>query len=141
MSQAYQPISIQDIPTDVNFEGYYWYSNQPKPEIIRGEPIQLAWFTELPFVVEANFYSADAKLSLQVRHVDGQYQVAKVDFNLIDESLYDEATYLGHDLEGQRFKVRQAWQPDPDPFCAGMPVLVPAWSAFAGFEPSNSPQS
>jgi CRISPR type III-associated protein (TIGR04423 family) len=142
MSQAYQTITIQDIPTDVNFEGYYWCSNEQNPEIIIDEPIQLAWFTDLPFVIEANFYSSDAKLSLQVRHVDGQYQVARIDLSQTSELVLDEVkTYLGHDLEGQNFQVIHAWQPESDPFCAGMPVLVPAWSAFAGFSTPNSPQS
>ena len=134
MSQAYQPISIQDIPADVNFEGYYWYSNRPKPEIITDEPIQPGWFTALPFVVEANFYSREKQLSLQVRHVDGQYQVALIDLGMADKSLKGESkTYLGHDLDGRDFQVIEAWRPEADPFCEGMEVLVPAWSAFAGF--------
>ncbi len=141
MSQAYQPISIQDLPTDVNFEGYYWYSNKQKPEIITGEPIQHGWFTELPFVVEANFYSADAKLSIQVRHVEGQYQVTRIDLSQLDAIPHEKRTYLGHDLEGRNFRVIEAWQPEPDAFCADMEVLVPAWTAFAGFNSQKSPQS
>ncbi|GAB4407722.1 MAG: hypothetical protein OHK0039_10300 [Bacteroidia bacterium] len=134
MSQAYQPISIQDIPADVNFEGYYWYSNSPKPEIITDEPIHPDWFTELPFVVEANFYARGQQLSVQVRHVDGQYQVALIDLGLADKSLTGEPkTYLGHDLDGRHLKVVEAWKSEVDPFCEGMEVLVPAWTAFAGF--------
>jgi len=139
MSQAYQAISIQDIPTDVNFEGYYWYSNKPQPKIITNEPIQLAWFKDLPFVVEANFYSANAKLSLQVKHVDGQYQVALIDLNQVDESLTGKPqTYLGHDLDGRDFQALEAWQPESDLFCEGMEVLVPSWIAFVGFTSKNT---
>ena len=141
MTQADQSISIQDLHTDVPFEGYYWYSNAQKPQIITDEPIQPGWFTELPFVVEANFYSSDVKLSIQVRHVDGQYQVVRMDLNQLDAIPHETKTYLGHDLDGRDFQVIEAWQPEPDAFCDNMPVLVPAWTAFVGFKSQKSPQS
>ena len=134
MSEAYQSITLQDIPSDVPFEGYYWYSNAQKPQLITDEPIQPGWFTELPFVIEANFYSKEQHLSIQVRCVDGQYQVARIDLNHADAGLTDKPKkYRGHDLGGRDFLVVEAWQPKPDDFCADMPVLVPAWTAFAGF--------
>lgn len=134
MNQVYQPISIQDIPGDINFEGYYWYSNAKVPEIITDEPIQPAWFKDLPFVIEANFYSREHQLGIQVRYVDGQYQVAMINLSKVDKSLTgDPQLYIGHDLNGRNFQVIEAWQPEKDPFCEGMEVLVPSWSAFIGF--------
>lgn len=134
MNNLYQIISIDQIPQDILFEGYYWYSDQQKPEIILSPSIlQHGWFTELPFVVEANFYSQVAQISIQVKNIDSQYVVAKIDLSRLNEIEYDRTTYIGHDLGGKGYTMIEAWVPQGDELLEDMESLIPAWSAFAGF--------
>lgn len=125
-------IDIIDIPTDMLFEGYYWYSDKSKPTCIVGEPIYRDWFTDLPFVVEANFYAPAEHISLQVRNIDGQYKFIWIDLNKVQEG--EAKTYIGHDLGGRFFKLIEVWtEGPPDPLLEGMRMLLPSWSAFVGF--------
>lgn len=133
MKSTYQPIPISEIPEDLLFEGYYWCSNEKSPVILTGEPIQQSWFTELPFVIEANFYAKAEQISLQVRHLDGVYHVARIDLSLLDSIHHDRVSYIGHDLGGRNYEMVEAWEPQPDELLEGMKTLVPAWAAFAGF--------
>ena len=134
MNNLYQIISIEEIPKDILFEGYYWYSNEQKPRVILSPSIiQYDWFTDLPFVVEANFYSPKAQLSIQVKNMDGEYAVAKMDLSQLHEIEHDKVTYIGHDLESKSYVMIEAWIPQADELLEGMESLIPAWSAFAGF--------
>lgn len=133
MKSRYQLIPISEIPEDLLFEGYYWYSNEKSPVILTGEPIQQSWFTELPFVIEANFYAEAAQISIQVRHWDGDYHAARIDLHLLDSIHHDRVSYIGHDLGGRNFEMIEAWAPQTDELLEGMKTLVPAWAAFAGF--------
>jgi CRISPR type III-associated protein (TIGR04423 family) len=134
MKDVFQIISIAQIPKDYLFEGYYWYSNQHKPILVSPpSPIQAEWFSELPFVVEGNFYDSDHQLSIQIRNIDGQYVVAQIDLRNLGDFEYDRTTYIGHDLEGKQFQMIEAWKPQADELLEGMKTLKPVWSAFAGF--------
>jgi CRISPR type III-associated protein (TIGR04423 family) len=133
MKYAYQSISIHDIPQDILFEGYYWYSNEKSPTVITQEAIQRSWFTDLPFVIEANFYARTEQISIQVRHIDGVYHVAKIDLAQLDQIEHEKAPYIGHDLGGVHFEMIEAWIHQVDALLEGMETLVPAWTAFAGF--------
>lgn len=126
-------ITIAEIP-DLLYEGYYWYSNRKCPEILATEArIDKNLFTQMPFVIEANFYAKGEDISIKVNFLNGAYHVAQ--FNLADLSskLKTEQVYLGHDLEGKNFKLIEAWQEVNDPNLENMKTLQPAWSAFAGF--------
>lgn len=138
MSKRYQPIAISDIPADLMFEGYYWYSDKPSPKLCHDEPIQQAWFGNMPFVIEANFYNKSEGISIQVRSIDGQYHVARIDLSNLDQEHFDHQVYQGHDLEGRDYRVVNAWEPQPEPLCEGMETLVPSWTAFAGFTTPNN---
>lgn len=134
MNSVYKPIAISEIPQDIQFEGYYWYSNESSPRIISSPaPIQQNWFTELPFVVEANFYSRVEQISIQIRYWDGIYHVAKVDLSQLERIPHDKVSYIGHDLDGRDFEMIEAWESRPDELLEGMETLVPTWAAFAGF--------
>lgn len=133
MNHVYQTITILDIPQDIRFEGYYWYSNEQSPRVILQEVVQQGWFTDLPFVIEANFYAREEQISLQVRHIDGAYRVAKIDLSQLEGIVHDRASYIGHDLGGRNFEMIEAWIPQTDELLEGMETLVPAWAAFAGF--------
>jgi CRISPR type III-associated protein (TIGR04423 family) len=133
MENNYKKITIDQIPDNIDFEGYYWYSNERKPEIIDGEKIDKSIFSDLPFVVEANFYSEAEKISIQVKNIDGQYHVGEIKL----ESIENAAEYIAHDLKGiNKFKMVETWEEkedDKDNLLEGMKVLVPSWTAFAGF--------
>lgn len=134
MNNVYQNITIEEIPKDILFEGYYWYSNQRKPEVLLSPSIiQQSWFTALPFVIEANFYSKETQLSIQVKNIDGQYHIAKIDLSQLGDIILCEATYIGHDLENYNYTMVEAWLPQEDDLLEGMETLAPAWSAFTGF--------
>lgn len=137
MSKRYTLIQISDIPEDLIFEGYYWYSDKSKPVDCDQEPIQQAWFSKMPFVVEANFYNKAEGICIQVRSIDGQYQVARIDLSDLDQEHFSHQDHIGHDLSGRNYRVVTAWEPETDPLCADMAVLVPTWTAFAGFTTSK----
>ena len=133
MTKRYKNINIEGIPNE-NFEGYYWFSNKPKPEIIRNEKIDKNKFTQLPFVVEANFYSKETETSVQVKNIDGEYHIAIIDLTDCDTV---PQVYIGHDI-GYDFQVVEAWEEKEDKFLEGMKTKVPAWTAFKGFvKPKN----
>ena len=123
----YKKINIEEIPSG-NFEGYYWFSDSPKPEIIKSEEIDKSIFTKLPFVIEANFYCCDTEISIQIKNIDGTYHVAQVDV-----SECDTKTYIGHDI-GSDFLVVEAWEDsEKDPLLENMTTKIPTWMAFKGF--------
>lgn len=136
MKDRHQSITIAEIPADMAFEGYLWYSHEQKPRMQRNKHFTLDQAGELPFIVEGNLWSEENAISIQIRHVDGHYLVQR--FNLAgiaDDPLIDEMTYLAHDLEGVKaFRVAEAWEEsEPDSLLEGMTTLVPAWTAFTGF--------
>jgi CRISPR type III-associated protein (TIGR04423 family) len=131
MKTAYKKITKDELPLNIFFEGYYWYANKEKPEIIIAEPIQPEWFKDLPFIVEANFYARTEKLSIQVKNIDGEYHIAQIDFNQLDDALIDKTVYIGHDTANRNYLMYEAW--DIEVAADEMSPLVPTWSAFAGF--------
>lgn len=135
MNSIHQTISISEIPMDIPFEGYYWNSDDKSPIIISSPIfIQHSWFTELPFIIEANFYARKEQISINVRHWDGVYHVIKIDLSRLDGITYDKVSYIGHDLGGRNFEMIEAWEPRPDDLLEDMETLVPSWAAFAGFK-------
>jgi len=134
MNKNYQKITIAEIPNQLNFEGYYWYSDKQKPVILDNEKIDKKTFTALPFIIEGNFYAPKEQISIQVKNLNGTYHIAKIDLNLPEIILVEEKEYIAHDLKGiRKFKMKEAWQEVEDELLEGMSTLVPAWSAFSGF--------
>lgn len=133
MKALHKDISRSEIPTDIQFEGYYWYSHEQKPHLLEGGVIDPAWFGKLPFVIEGNFYAPKEKISIQVKNIDGEYHFSRIDLSQIDASNTREVEFLGHDLKEQNFKVVEGWDLIEDPLCENMETLVPTWTAFAGF--------
>jgi len=122
----YKEISIDKIPS-FKFEGYYWMSDSSKPQIIRNQEIEKSVFGKLPFVVEANFYSKEKEISIQVKNIDGKYRVAQIDVQGCEP-----ITYIGHDIESD-FLVVEAWEDVEDSLLENMTTKVPTWTAFKGF--------
>ena len=122
----YKKISIEEIPSG-NYEGYYWFSDESKPVVIRNKDIDKSIFKKLPFVVEANFYSKQEDISIQVKNIDGDYHVA-----MIDVKDTEAKKYVGHDI-GCDFLLVEAWEDKKDPLLENMTTKVPTWAAFKGF--------
>jgi CRISPR type III-associated protein (TIGR04423 family) len=127
-------INIEDIPKDMLFEGYYWYSDESKPHIINGQPIPIEKLTPLPFVVEANFYNEDEQTSISIKNIDGQYLITRADLKGLAN--LEEQSYIAHRLKDiSKIKLTCHWQEsEPDALLAGMTTLIPVWLAFTGFE-------
>jgi CRISPR type III-associated protein (TIGR04423 family) len=130
MEKRYKKISIDTIPQG-NYQGYYWMSNSSKPVIQDEGDIDKSIFKELPFVVEANYYSSEADISIQIKSVDGQYLVSEI--NVKD---CEAIEYIGHDI-GSNYLVVEAWGEKEDDLLEGMIAKVPVWEAFKGFVESN----
>lgn len=128
-------INIDDIDFTLDYEGYYWLSNEQKPHIVN--KISKDIFTDLPFVIEGNFYhkDEDKEISISVKNIDGQYQIHRADLKGIHDDQKTEQAYLAHDLEGiKQLKIVQVWEEsERDELLARMTTLIPKWQAFAGF--------
>ena len=134
MADRYKKINVEDIPTG-KFDGYFWYSNKPKPEVIRNEVIDKTKFIKLPFIIEGNFYSKDTETSIQIKNIDGNYHIAKID---LKDCKIKPQIYIGHDI-GYDFQIVEAWDEKEDEFLEGMKTQVPSWTAYKGFvEPKNN---
>lgn len=136
MQRRYNSISIEDIPIDFYFEGYLWLSNARKPQILRNEKIDIALFKQLPFIVEGNLWSVEQNVNIQIRNIDGEYQIASIDLSNCDtDHLLAEKTYIAHDLKGvTEYRIIEAWEEKEDELSLqGMKTLLPTWTAFKGF--------
>lgn len=124
--------ALERIPSG-NYEGYLWFSDEQKPKVF---PRDGAFTDDLeskviPFVVEGWLYDRENNKSYAIRYLDGEYLRTAYDLAATSEAPVE---YMAHDLEGiETFKVVEHWAPEPDPYCAKMPVLRHAWTAFAGF--------
>lgn len=127
-------ISAMDIP-DYKFEGYYWYSDQASPVVIIDERVEQKIFTDLPFIVEANFYARKENTSISVKHIDGKYLIFKFDLNDLETNKHSVVKYIGHDLQSKDYLMVESWKEVEDELqlLEGMKTLTPGWSAFMGF--------
>lgn len=133
MKEARQLIDVNSLPSG-EFEGYYWYSNSERPEIIKNESIQSGWFTKMPFIVEANFYSRKNNTSIHVKHIDGEYKITQVNLAEIPDNLKTDQEFIAHDLnEIKKYHNVQIWRENVDELLEDMITLTPAYQVFAGF--------
>ncbi len=135
MSNRCQKINKEEIPVDVAFEGYLWCSDRPGPEILMSELIDHQKFSDLPpFIVEGNLYSEAEAISIQIKNIDGAYQIIKIDLSDLENIDHTDQIYLSHRVNGfNRFRMIEAWEETEDESVDKATVLEPAWSAFAGF--------
>ena len=129
-------INISEIDYSLAYDGYFWYSNKQKPEIIKEKTFTKEIFTSLPFIIEGNFYNDSTGLSISIAHLDGNYIVCQVNLKDFPENQITEQVYIAHDLNGiSEIKMLQYWEEgQPDELLAGMTTLIPAWQAFKGFK-------
>jgi CRISPR type III-associated protein (TIGR04423 family) len=128
-------IAKTDIPYELSYEGYYWYSNKTKPKVLRNERISPDIFTELPFIVEGNLYNSETQTSISIKCIDGEYQIFLAKLDNLPPSQVTEQQYIAHDLDGiNKIILLEFWkESEQDPLLADMITLIPAWVAFKGF--------
>ena len=124
------------------YEGWIWYSDQNKPEIITTEK-EMNELTltngENPFVIEGQLWNNETMTSISIKYVDGEYivkqhEVAAEDFDT-NKSLVTKKQFISHKMNGRIIKMLQYWRPeeDKDNFCLGFPTLQPEKIVFVGF--------
>ena len=128
-------VDINDINFDLEYEGYYWYSNQQKPELVLNQKITKDIFTKLPFIVEGNLYYQKEGISISIKNIDGEYRIYSADVSHLPKSQVTENEYLAHDLDGiDKIKMIHFWEEsEEDALLENMKTLIPAWQAFVGF--------
>ena len=130
-------IKLNEIPTDIKYEGYLWMSDQPGPKIYQDKTLP-EWPEEStnPFIVEGNLYDEKNKRSYLIRFIDGAYYAYKFELKLLSEWEYIQKEYLPNRFPKHIHKLcfREYWEPKPDEFCEGMEVLKPTITAFTGFK-------
>lgn len=130
-----------------NYLGYYWMSDTTDPVIVNGnlpEIISSLNPAENPFVIEANLFNQDDRMSYTIKFIDGNYVLTSCQIRekLVDveSGIYDNITlkeYYANRMPGLILLFFQYWREQPDPLCAEMPVLHPAEMAFVGFKPTK----
>ena len=119
-----------------NYVGYFWKSDEKKPQQVNGNFTEDMNPSKNPFIVEAQLYDHDTMLSYSIKYVDGEYlilehQVLSTDFNRLDVEIKD---FYAHRIDGhKKLQFLQYWKENGDSLCADMPVLQPVELVFVGF--------
>lgn len=126
--------TLADIP-DLIYEGYMWLSDETTPRILKNAPFDASIVTESQFIIEALLWSASENISIQIKHTD-KYLIHKIELNKLPENAaLVERKYLAHRVEGvKKLIFKQLWQPEIDPLCESMEVLMMKAQIFVGFE-------
>lgn len=138
--------TINNIPSG-KYDGYYWMSDSKKPEVLANayipDILSKPDASKNPFVIEAQLYDKDNKISYSLKYVDGKYILKKYilanqstgNESKKDNSCYTRKQYFANRMPGKKLIFRQYWRDTEDTLCGGMPVLQPAELVFVGFEP------
>lgn len=142
--------SLDNKYLEKEFIGYYWMSDESIPRLVNGT-FTLPAIGNNPFLIEANLFSKDEKISVSIEHNDGRYLIGIVDWEVVkvlknDNSIeLEEQEYLTHrisEIPGvenlEKIILVRAWVLVQDPLCENMEVLQPAWRAFKGFKEENT---
>ena len=128
-------MKISDIKKRI-YEGYIWYSNSQRPQILRCEEFDFSSIGEEdnPFIVEALLYAPEDNISLIIRHT-GSYIISEFNMNKLPEGAeLVEVAYLPYRLGNvKKVAFKQLWLPEQDEFCENMPVLKMKALLFTGF--------
>lgn len=130
-------INISQIPVNLNYEGYTWWSNSQKPIVYIANETLPNWpvNTDNPFIVEGNLFDKINQLSYSIKYIDGDYLVMRFDLNELKDSDFILKSYLPNRFpnEIQSLCFKEFWKAMPDEFCNDMQVLKPAETVFVGF--------
>ncbi|MEA3448149.1 MAG: TIGR04423 family type III CRISPR-associated protein [Bacteroidota bacterium] len=123
--------TLKEIPPR-NYEGYIWYSDKDKPEIVNGS---LPKEPEKVFPVEGMLYDKEEKISLMIRHTD-ELHIDEFDLKRLEnDAECKEESYYAHRLgDVSKLKLKQIWQPKKDPVNEDWEYLSMKALVFVGFE-------
>ncbi|MBQ7691821.1 MAG: TIGR04423 family type III CRISPR-associated protein [Muribaculaceae bacterium] len=132
-------ITIDQIDYSAQWTGYYWMSDQDRPEVLENVVLEKTLLQQkLPFVVEAQLTCGTCSLS--IRNVDGRCRITEYDAaDLNDPNNSEEETFISLRMGNRRLCFKRRWQEtaDVDNLCMGMTTLLPAGLMFTGFKPIN----
>lgn len=126
--------TLADIP-NLLYDGYVWLSDETNPRKLKDARFDASIVAENQFIIEALLWSESEKTSIQIRHTD-KYLIHKIELDKLPENAaLVERKYLAHRVEGvKKLIFKQLWQPERDPLCEGMEVLMMKAQIFVGFE-------
>ncbi len=135
-------ITLEEIPTNINYEGYLWWSDKSETEMYLGDkPIDLPKEVTNPFIIEGNLWDKTTETSYLIRFIDGEYWVYRFELKGISDKRITPHKYLPNRMPGiDKLKFKEVWEEQPDPLCNGFEVLKPAYIAFVGFEKQEEKQ-
>lgn len=145
MYDMYKKLDNLEEIQKLEYIGYIWMSDLQEPKLVNNN--KAFDFSEFnintsiinPFIIEGNLFAANEKISVSIKHFNGNYFIFEVNLSKIDnipENQFTGYEYLAHNALSniKTLKFKQYWIEDNDPLCENMPVLIPAWRAFVGFE-------
>ncbi len=130
-------IDLQNIDLTINYEGYLWWSNKKKPDVLQENLLaSLPAESDNPFIIEGNLYDEKNKLSCLIKFIDGKYFVYRFNLKELDKTEFIKKEYLPNRFpkEIEKLCFREYWKPEKDEFCEDMDVLKPAMTVFVGFK-------
>lgn len=130
-------IDSNEIDFNLEYEGYFWYSDAKEPQIFENQHIKEALFTKLPFVVEGYLYNRSKRVSLKIKYFDGENHFYQVHLEEFHEDQVSPTSFAAQKVKGlvkRKIQAVQYWEEAIDPLCEGMAVLKPSWIAFTGFD-------
>ena len=136
-------ITLEEIPTNINYEGYLWWSDEQEPRVYPGtKPIEWPVEGNNPFIIEGNLWDKATETSYLIRFIDGEYWVYKFELKGISKDLITEHKYLPNRMPEKikKLKFKEVWKEQPDELCNNFNVLKPAFIAFVGFEKQEEKQ-
>lgn len=125
--------AIDEIPNS-KYVGYYWMSDQEKPEQVNGDfAPKLKGLN--PFIIEAMLWDEASEKSIMITHM-GRYQIFEYDLKrLASEGALEDKFYMPHRLDGiKKVKFKQFWKAEKDSLCNDYSVLTLKAQIFVGFE-------
>lgn len=132
--------------------GYIWMSDKESPEVFEGKSFERVLDeTKNPFIIEAQLYDKDNRISYSIKYVDGEYIVNKTEieksvltalsgddeeYKLSDGSVVEKKTYLANRMGDNNLWLifYRFWVAENDDQCLGMPAMKLNKNVFVGFK-------
>jgi CRISPR type III-associated protein (TIGR04423 family) len=131
MNNKARIIKRTDIPA-LSYEGYLWYSDNKNPLVIKDD-FKDDLLSELPFVLEGNLWAEKEKLSISIKHINGDYIISSFSLDTIDDLDNKSKKFLSSIPDFTQYKIYQHWESVANENCENMLVAKPLWFAFVGF--------
>ena len=124
------------------YDGYLWYSDKSKPDVLKGKPFSKDSLdkSDNPFVIEGQLWCKENGESISIKYVDGEYIikstfVPKEDLNKEKSDLFTKKRYIPHHISGvEKLVFLQYWRKETDEECNSFETLLPDNLVFIGFE-------